>query len=121
MQDEIEEDIRKNIIIYLSHHGCNTCFKPYSDQTIVELDDLTYIFAEKLFYKLDCTVANNISSIKKNYKYYTEKHARMTFSLLKPFLHGNILRFGITCIYCWNTKYLEFHLSKYDSTKNYIK
>lgn len=121
MIDEIEESVRKNLIIHLSHHSCNVCFKPYSDSTIVELDDLTFIFAEKLFYKLDCTVILNMSSIRKNYKYYTKNHARLTYSLLKPSLHGNILRFAITCITCWDTKYLEYHLAKYDGTKNYIK
>ncbi len=121
MQNVIEEDINKNLIIHLSHHSCRSCYKPYSDHTIVELDELTFIFAEKLFYKFDCSVSNNISPIRKNYKRYTEEHARITFSVLKPALHGNILRFGITCINCWSTKYIEYNLSKFNSSNYHLR
>ena len=121
MYHEIEEEIKKNLLIHLSHHGCKSCFKPYSSSTIVELDELTFIFAEKSFYKFDCTIVDNNSILKKHYRYFSKFHARSSFSLLKPRLPGNILRFGITCDNCWYTKYLEFHLAKLDGTKNYLK
>lgn len=121
MYNDIEENIRKNLMIFLSHHGCKVCFKPYSDFTFVEIDNLTFIFSEKLFYKLDCSVADNLSSFKKNYRFYTNAASRATFSLLKPLLHGNIIRFGITCINCMESKYLEWNLSKFDGSNIYLK
>jgi hypothetical protein len=120
MQNEIEDEVRKNLIIHLSHHGCKFCYKPYSNATIVELDELTFIFAEKLFYKFDCSVVDNNNTVKKHYRKFTENLLRCSFSILKPSLPGNILRFGITCIYCWDTKYIEYNLSKFNGTKNYL-
>ena len=124
MHNEIEESIRKNLIIHLSHHSCKICYKPYSDSTIIEPDDLAFIFAEKMFYKLDCTVSFNISSMKKNVRYGSSVGStlpRKTFSLLKPLMSGDISRFAVTCINCWNTAFLEFNLDKLRGSKCFLK
>ena len=117
---EIEDSISKNLTLYLSFHGCNSCLKPYSQFTIIEIDDLAFIFAEKFFYKFNCSISNNIHTIKKSIKYIAKNKTRITFSLLKPSLHGNILRLGITCINCFETKFIEHNLAKFDGNKNYL-
>ena|SRR6266404_3156434 len=121
MYCEIEESIRKNLVIYLSHHICKSCFKPYSSNTIVEIDDLAFIFSEKVFYKLDCSVSNNINAIKKAVRNFNTDKNRYIISLLKPYLHGNILRFELICDKCWEISHLEYNLSKYDGSKNYLR
>lgn len=120
MINEIEDSISKNLTLYLSFHGCRSCLKPYSSNTLIEIDDLAFIFAEKFFYKFNCSISNNITTIKKDIKFIVKNKTRVTFSLLKPSLHGNVVRFGITCMNCFETRFLEYNLSKFDGTKNYI-
>jgi hypothetical protein len=121
MYSDIEGSISKNLTIYLSHHCCKYCFKPYSEYTIVDIDDLAFIFAEKMFYKLDCSVSDNVFTIKKSIKYISDNRSRISYTPLKPYLHGNVLRFGLTCRNCWETKFLEYNLSRYDGSKNSLK
>jgi len=120
MYSDIEENIRKNLIIYLSSHQCTECFKPYSDSTYIEIDDLAFYFADKIFYKLDCSVSRNINAIKKNVNYFIPKSSRQVYSLIKPRLHGNSYRICITCKFCYKTIYKEYNMSKFDGTKIYL-
>jgi len=129
MNDEIEEEISKNLIIYLNHHGCSHCLKPYSNKTLIEIDDLSFIFSGKWFYKLDCSVSKNKLTVKRNY-HHLLNHSfsllnspiiRTTISLLKPSLHDDVSRFNIVCINCWNSRFLEYNLNKLRGTKNYLK